>query len=335
MLAFVHLAGMAKGRDKTDKIILLNGNEVSCEIKKVEFGLLTVKTDDMGTLEIKWDKVARIHSTYIFEIETTDGNIYFGKFGTSTADQKISIVSGPSVKEVDVIEIVTITQIDNRFWSRLDGGISVGLNLTKANQLLQWNSNFNTTYRARTYYGSITYSSNLTMQNEVEPSTRQDLNLLFNKNLQNKWSALGYTGATHNTELGLKLRLSLGGGPGKALIQSNRNLLYALAGLVMNREWAIDSMNSVSNNLESILSLRFRRFKYDSPKSNISTGLSLFPGLIPWGRYRVEFNLELSQEIVKDFTIGLNGYVSYDSQPISIGASSVDYGANLTIGYTW
>ncbi|MEA3476903.1 MAG: hypothetical protein U9R60_01890, partial [Bacteroidota bacterium] len=105
--------------------------------------------------------------------------------------------------------------------------------------------------------------------------------------------------------------------------------------LVANREWAMDSLNSVDSNIEGLLSLRFRRFKYDSPKSNISTDLSFFPGLIPWGRYRVEFNLELSQEIVKDFTIGLNGYMSYDSGPISIGASSIDYGANLTIGYTW
>ncbi|MEA3480103.1 MAG: DUF481 domain-containing protein, partial [Bacteroidota bacterium] len=285
MLVFVHLAGMAKGRDKTDKIILLNGNEVTCEIKKVEFGLLTVKTDDMGTLEIKWDKVARVHSTYIFEIELSDGNIYFGKFGSSTADQKLSIVTGPVIKEVDLIQVIAINQIDNRFWSRMDGGMSIGLNLTKANQLLQWNSNFKSTYRARKYYTSLTYAGNYTIQHEQDLTTRQDLSFIFNRNLQERWFALGYTGAVHNTELGLKLRLSLGAGPGKALIQNNRNVLSAIAGLVANREWAMDSLNSVDSNIEGLLSLRFRRFKYDSPKSNISTGLSFFPGLIPWGRY--------------------------------------------------
>lgn len=335
ILVVVHLAGLAKGRDKTDKIILLNGDEVTCEIKNVQYGLLTVKTDDMGTLEIKWDKVARVQSTYIFEVEMTDGSIYFGKFGVSTADQRITIVTGPSVKEVDILNIVTITQIDNRFWSRMDGGISIGLNLTKANQSLQWNTNFNSTYRARKYFTTLSYAGNYSVQQEVEPSTRQDLNLIFNKNLPDKWFALGYTGAVHNTELGLKLRLSLGAGPGRALIQTNRNDLGAIVGLVANREWALDSLNSVSNNMEGILSLRFRRFKYDSPKSNISTALFLYPGLIPWGRFRVEINLEVSQEIVKDFTIGINGYLSYDTQPISIGASSIDYGTNLTVGYTW
>jgi len=331
----MHLAGLAKGRAKTDKIILLNGNEVTCEIKNVQYGLLTVKTDDMGTLEIKWNKVARVHSTYIFEIEMTDGSMYYGKFGTSTADQKISIVSGPSVKEVNILDIVAIIQIEKRFWSRMDGSISIGLNLTKSNQLLQWNNNFSTSYKARKYQTSLSYAGNYTFQQELEPSTRHDLSLIVNKNMPDRFFLIGYTGAVHNTELGLKLRLSLGAGPGKAIIQTNRTNLGVVVGLMANREWALDSMQSINNNIEGILSLRFLRFKYDSPKSNISTALSFYPGLIPWGRYRTEISLDLSQEIVKDFTIGLNGYLSYDSNPISIGASSIDYGANLTIGYTW
>jgi len=325
----------AGNRQKIDKVFLLNGDYVTCEIKRLEYGLLVVKTDDMGTLDIKWDKIARIQSTYIFEVDMIDGEIYYGKFGEPSADGKLAIVSGPSVKEYDMMEVVAITQIDNRFWSRLDGSISAGVNLSSANQLFQWTTNFNTTYRARKYHGTITYAGNYTIQEEREPVTRQDLALLFLKSLEEKWFYMGYTGAQTNSELGLKLRLSLGGGPGKAFIQNNRNMLGALAGLVANREWSLDSAGSINNNLEGLLGLRFSRFKYDTPKSNISSSISFLPGLIPWGRYRVEINLDFSQEIVSDFTIGLNGYLSYDSQPIAIGASQLDYGLNLVVGYTW
>ena len=314
---------------------MYNGDEVTCEIKKLEFGLLTVKTDDMGTLEIKWHKIARILSTYVFEIELDNGSIYYGKFGTPTADGKISVVSGPSVKEYDMMSVVHITQIDKRFWSRLDGSVSVGVNLTRANNLFQTNSNFNTTYRARKYHTTISYSGNFTVQDNVEPVNRQDGSFLFFKSLQKKYFYVAYIGGTHNTELGLRLRLSIGGAPGKALIRSNRNILGVMVGAVANREWSLDSLSTSSNNLEGLFSIKFSRFKYDSPKSNINTTLSVLPGLAPWGRYRIEISLDMSQEVVKDFTIGINGYLSYDSQPIAIGASQLDYGLNLTVGYKW
>jgi hypothetical protein len=181
----------------------------------------------------------------------------------------------------------------------------------------------------------MSYSGNFTSQSGQDPTQRQDGNLVFNKNLPRKWLAYGYFGATSNTELGLKLRLSLGLGPGIQLIQSNRNVLGAIAGLVANREWSLDEANSKDNTLEGLIAMRFSRFKYDSPKSNITTQINFYPGLSPWGRYRAELNLDFSQEIVKDFTVGINGYLSYDSKPISIGAKQTDYSINLTIGYSW
>lgn len=37
-----------------------NGNVITREIKKMEFGVLDYKTDDAGTLTINWDKVIRL-----------------------------------------------------------------------------------------------------------------------------------------------------------------------------------------------------------------------------------------------------------------------------------
>ncbi|MEE4178713.1 MAG: DUF481 domain-containing protein, partial [Bacteroides sp.] len=288
---FISIEARADGRQKIDKVTLQNGDVITCEIKQLEYGLLKAKTDDAGTLEIKWNKVTRISSTYIFEVEMQDGTVYFGKFGQVDSDQKVSIVSGPTVKVVDMLQIVAIAQIENRFWSRLDGSVSLGLNLAQANDLLQWNSNFNTTYRSRSYFSTISYSGNYTTQSEQDATQRQDANLVFTKNLPQKWLAYGYFGANNNTEQGLKLRLSLGMGPGIQLIQSNQNVLGAVAGLVASREWSLDEEGIRDNMLEGLLVMRFSRFKYDSPKSNITTQMNFYPGLSPWGRYRAELNL--------------------------------------------
>ena len=45
---------------KTDSLVLVNGDHITCEIKKLEYAKLSVKTDDMGTLSIEWDKIVRL-----------------------------------------------------------------------------------------------------------------------------------------------------------------------------------------------------------------------------------------------------------------------------------
>ena len=45
------------GRDKTDVVILKNGDHVSGEIKSLERGKLSLSTDSMGTVKIEWEDV--------------------------------------------------------------------------------------------------------------------------------------------------------------------------------------------------------------------------------------------------------------------------------------
>ena len=54
--------GLAWGyaRDKTDVVILRNGDHLSGDIVSLEFGILTLKTDNMSTLNIEWPAVRSI-----------------------------------------------------------------------------------------------------------------------------------------------------------------------------------------------------------------------------------------------------------------------------------
>jgi hypothetical protein len=65
--------GPAAGRDKTDLVVLVNGNGINGEIMSLSRGKLDYKTDDAGRLSIKWLKVARVTSTFVYEVETTAG----------------------------------------------------------------------------------------------------------------------------------------------------------------------------------------------------------------------------------------------------------------------
>ena len=63
---------------KVDTVVIRNGDRIVGEIKSLDRGALTYKTDDVGTLTIKWDKIARIVSPRYFEVEDNLGRRYYG-----------------------------------------------------------------------------------------------------------------------------------------------------------------------------------------------------------------------------------------------------------------
>ena len=49
----------ALARDKTDVVILKNGDRVTGEIKSLDRGKMSLSTDHMGTIQIEWEEVRR------------------------------------------------------------------------------------------------------------------------------------------------------------------------------------------------------------------------------------------------------------------------------------
>jgi hypothetical protein len=54
------LADSATGATKTDVVELRNGDRITCEIRKLERGKLTVKTDGLGTIAVEWDSPTQL-----------------------------------------------------------------------------------------------------------------------------------------------------------------------------------------------------------------------------------------------------------------------------------
>ena len=136
-----------------------------------------------------------------------------------------------------------------------------------------------------------------------------------------------------NTDLGLDLRSSVGGGIGRYFVQTNRLLLSAAGGLVLNRENPVDGESTT--NVEAFVATTYEFFTYDTPKTDIDMRFVLYPSLNVSGRYRTEFSLTLSREIVRDFTAGVTAYDSYDSKPPAGSSSTHDFGISLNIGWTF
>jgi hypothetical protein len=68
---------------KTDVARLINGDDVTGEIKSLEFGELRYSTDSMGTVSIEWEEVLALTSDQALQVEVSSGARYFGNLSGS------------------------------------------------------------------------------------------------------------------------------------------------------------------------------------------------------------------------------------------------------------
>jgi hypothetical protein len=177
------------------------------------------------------------------------------------------------------------------------------------------------------------FSTTVTVQPDQPDQSRTVGSVSYLKMMRNRWFVPGTGRLERNTDLGLDLRSSVGGGIGRYFVQTNRSVLGAAAGLVLNRENPVEGDSTT--NVEAFFGATYEFFTYDTPKTDIDTRFVLYPSLTVSGRYRTEFNLTLSREIVKDFTVGATAYDSYDNKPPGGSSSTHDFGFSLNIGWTF
>ena len=105
-LVFLLVAEPSLARDKTDLVVLVNGNQLNGEIKSLEHGLLALSTDSMGTVRIEWDDITITESRYYFELELFDGTRYYGSIKGGTEPGQVLLVRGVDSKPLPLNEIV-------------------------------------------------------------------------------------------------------------------------------------------------------------------------------------------------------------------------------------
>src|SRR5271168_2997963 len=93
-------------REKTDVIVMKNGDRLTCEIRGLSAGVLSVKLNYVqGTMGVEWAQVARLESDQLFLVQTEDGRVYTGKLSIAATSggrpMSIHIASAPE-KEVDI-----------------------------------------------------------------------------------------------------------------------------------------------------------------------------------------------------------------------------------------
>ena len=332
LLAAMTMAAAPAWAQKTDVVTLNNGDRFTCEVKLLDRGRLEVSTDNLGTVHIEWDKITSVVAKGTFQIETASGLRLVGQLDT-TRPGSLDIVTLTGTIAIDMHTVVYIAPIGRSFWSKLDGSLDLGMSYTQSSGVAQVNLSSSATFRRPNLQMTLSGSSYFTHQEAAEDTSRQTLQFASSRAFKGNslWLVMG--GFESNEELGYELRSSAGAGVGHYLVRSNRAIFAVGGGLSVNKELPVDA-DGVEN-LDALASVRHSYFTYDYPKTNMAMSLDLFPSLSQWGRIRLEFNSSVKREIIRDFTVGLTIYDSYDSNPPTADSRKNDIGLSLTVGWTF
>lgn len=325
-------AGSAFAVPKTDVLTLTNGDVLTCEIKEMTRGQLRAKTDDLGTVSIKWDKIERVVSHYWFLISVKDGSLHYGQMSESNLAGSLTINFQEKTITVPMSSVVDIQPVRYQFWDRVNGSISFGISYSQGSDVLQSNLSASMQYQGPIYSWGFNGYAMVTDQGDVGVTRRNELDLSLAREISGRWDGNVSAGTSRNDELGIRLRMTSGLNLGYYFLRKTHQELKGLIGGNINREW--DTADSPpSNNTEGHLGLAYSMYYYDSPKTDLTVNADYYPSFTISGRHRFEGNITGKQELIKNLYIQLEYYESLDTKPPEGANSTSDRG--FVLGISW
>jgi hypothetical protein len=316
---------------KTDVVELVNGDRITCEIKKLERGKLTVKTDGLGTVAIEWDDIQRLSSLARHDIELTSGEHRYGSLVRADA-RTVDVVDGQAVERLSLGDIVRLAPVGRTFWARLDGSIAAGFNFTSANEQTQWTLDTSVLYRSRLWVTEVTADSLLTTSEDSDRQTRNNLAVQGLRYARPRWWALTFLQFQQNEELSLNLRSLAGGGVVRVLAQTNRSMAYIAGGAAFTSEKYAGAGDQ--NVAEAVAGGSYAWYTFDGRSTNLTTSVYTYYALNGGARMRLELNSSFKSDIVGDLYWSVNGFESFNSRPPD-GEKKSDFGISATLGWSF
>jgi hypothetical protein len=333
LATFVWGSGIAQAAGRTDVIVMVNGDRITGSILGLSRGRLQLKTDNVGTIDIEWDKIVTIGSLDRFTVTMTDGRRLVGSLRPAPAG---TVLLGGDDGDVPFAfsAITGIEPFGRRFWDELDGSIGAGFNYTRSSGVSQFTLNSDVTYRQPKYLASLNGAATLTDQRGDEAIGQVATGQMMYEQFRGRRLFVG--GAAQfetNESLGITLRSQAGGLVGSRLVNTNRAAMQIGAGLVGNRELGLDV--PATTNLEGLIALTGWYYTYDRPKTNLDLNLQYYPSLSDWGRQRLQATSAIKREVLRNFFISLNLYDTFDSAPPNADADRNDVGVTLSLNWSF
>lgn len=327
------------GRPKTDVLVMKNGDRFTCEIKKLENGVLYAGLDYVdGTISIEWAKVLRVESSQLFLVHTQSGAVYEGTLRTATTPVeepvKIEVDETPQIHElINRRQIVGMAQSSESFWRRFSGSLDSGMIYSKGNNTAQYNLASDLTYRRERWTAAASYSSSLSSSNRETASTRNQVNLDALRLLPwNNWFYTGLGNFLQSSQQGISWQTTLGGGVGRFFKNTDRMRISGTGGFAWQDTHYNSSVNPSQQAVAGLIAASVQLFVFK--KTTLALNGTLLPVLNQPGRVRFFTNTSYSIQIIKNLWWKFTFYGNWDNKPPT-HLSGSDFGSSSGLSYSF
>jgi hypothetical protein len=341
LLSFLAIDARLFAREKTDVLVMKNGDRLTGEVKGLDAGVLYVSFDYIdGTASVNWSKVDRLESKQLFVVKTQDGSVYTGTLKTAEtgAGRPVQIQVFEAAAHEHTIErsqIVRMVATSENFWQRFNGDASFGAIYSKGNESNQYSLGANTLYVRERWNAGATFDSNLSSSSGTTTVTRNSLGLTALHLLPKKnWFYEGIGGLLQSSEQGISLQSLLGGGVGRYLKNTDLATIQLLGGIAwQDTTYEQTSTPATGQNVTSALIYVDGRF-FKFSKTNLDATATILPALSDPGRIRMNANASYYIKILSDLKWNISFYGNWDNQPPP-GLSGSDYGTSSGLSWTY
>ena len=330
-------------RPANDVLIMKNGDRITCQVKGLKAGVLTVDLDYIdGSVSIDWLKVARIESDYLFIVTLQDGSIYSAKLispetvGGSAVMLSIVPEDGQESRLVERSKVVRITQTSDSILQRFSGSISMGATYTKGNNATQYNFGSDLIYRRTRWDAAARFNSNLSANTGAATTTRNQLDLAADRMLsRTNYFLGGISTFLQSSVQGIHLQSTVGIGFGRYFKNTNRFRWWLLAGGgAQNTRYISSSVDQPSQRVGMALaSSGVQAFAFKKTRFEMTS--SVFPVLgSQKGRTYYKANATYYLKLFRRIDWNLSFYGNWDTRPPRTFSGS-DYGSSTGVSWTF
>jgi Holliday junction resolvase len=319
-------------RDKTDVIIMKNGDHVTCEIKGLRSNTLYISVDYiLSTLSVDWSKVDHVQSKQLFLIRTQDGTVYTGALSTPDTSGgrplQIEVVESPGEKvTLEREQVVRVNETSSNFWQRLNGHIGTGFTYSKGNDSTQYNLSSDVNYPRERWSAEASYSSNFTSNSGASTSTRNEVGFSALHLLRwNNWYYTGVTDFLQSSVQGIQLQSTFGGGIGRIIKNTGSTSLTLYSGFAWQRINYKEAANpSLTQQVTSgLIGSSLKLFRFD--RTTLTLNATFLPAVSDPGRFHFNLNTSYYVKLWGKLDWNFTFYGNLDNRPPP-GFSSSDYG---------
>jgi hypothetical protein len=332
VVALVLLAATTAAAQKTDVVSVRNGDVFIGELKELDRGLLTVSTDAMGTVKVKWPRVLTVSTDKDFQIVLDDESIFFGTL-RGEAPGRVIVVTKEGEFEIPTQRVVRLQRLKSGFWNSLAGAVGLSFGYTQQSAKTDLGFNGEVSHPHRTNLTRLEFDTMSSRQDGTSDIFRLNGDLAHFRQFSRRWFYLGLLSYARNSQLSLESRVGLGGGIGYVMMETDRTSLASWLGPAMTRERYTG--NDRRTSVPLVLVTDYQLFLWEPLDTDIAARLQVAPVLNEGGRWRFEFTLQARKELVSDLYLAVGLAESHDTRPPLADANKNDFSLKTTLGFSF